>query len=182
MFRSWSSSSPSDNTSRFRLSSSFRTGVIIVVVVLLVAPSGWREMNSARAIGTPESGAVEPIFITANEQQAFSYLKRDHLPGAVLAPVELGVAVPAETGRRTWVGIFSWTPDYQYRVMAAGNLFAGHLSPAAARHLVEDSGTRFLLSDCQHHANLVPVLGRLLRSRQEFGCVTVYLLRSESQR
>ena len=167
----------------FRLSSSFRTGVIVIIVVaLLVVPSGWREMSSARTIGTPESGTVEPIFITANEQQAFSYLKRDRLPGGVLAPVELGVAVPAETGRRTWVGIFSWTPDYQHRVMAAGNLFAGHLSPAAARHLVEDSGTGFLLSDCQHHANLVPVLGRLLRSHQEFGCVTVYLLRSRTQR
>jgi hypothetical protein len=167
----------------FRFRSSFQIGVIMIVVVaLLVVPSGWREMSSARAIGTPESGAVEPIFITANEQLAFSYLKRDHTPGAVLAPVELGVAVPAETGRRTWVGIYSWTPDYQYRVMAAGNLFAGHLSPTEARHLVENSRTRFLLSDCQHRANLVPVLGRLLRSRQQFGCVTVYLLRSASQR
>jgi hypothetical protein len=160
----------------------FRTGMIVVatviIVVLLIVPSGWREMSSARAIGTPESGTVEPIFITANEQHAFLYLKQNQLPGAVLAPVELGVAVPAETGRRTWVGIFSWTPNYQNRVTAASNLFAGLLSPTAAHQLVEDSGTRFLLSDCQHHANLAPALGALLESRQYFGCVTVYVLRS----
>jgi hypothetical protein len=160
----------------------FRTGMIVIataiVVILLVVPSGWQELNSARALGNPQFGTVEPTFITANEQHAFLYLKENQLPGAVLAPIELGVAVPAETGRRTWVGILSWTPDYQNRVFAASNLFAGRLSPAAARQLVEDSGTRFLLSDCQHDTNLAPALGALLQSRQYFGCVTVYVLRT----
>ncbi len=161
-----------------RFGSPVRTGAIIAALLaVFVVPSVWREMNSARSIGSPETGAVEPIFISADEQQAFLYLKRNDLPGAVLAPVELGAAVPAETGRRTWVGIYSWTPDYEYRVAAANDLFAGRLGSAGARNLVEGSGTRFLLSDCHHNVDLVPQLGSLLRSDRKFGCVTVYSLR-----
>jgi hypothetical protein len=160
------------------LGKSLRIGIVALVVALLVVPSGWREMNEARSYGTATTGGVTPTFITADEQRAFFYLKQDELPGAVLAPIELGEAVPAETGRRTWVGIYSWTPDYEDRVLAAENLFSGHLSPSAARHLVEQSDTRFLLSDCQDPADLSPVLGHLLQSRREFGCVTVYVLRS----
>jgi hypothetical protein len=157
---------------------SIRIGVVAVVVALLIVPSGWRELNGARTFGTSADGDVVPIFITANEQHAFLYLKGDVLPGAVLAPVDLGEAVPAETGRRTWIGIYSWTPDYQYRISAAANLFAGRLSRSAARRLVKQSRTRFLLSGCQSEVDLTPILGNLLQSRQKFGCVTVYLLRS----
>jgi hypothetical protein len=163
-----------------RLNGWLRTGLLAAAVALLVVPSAWREMNNVRTLGTPAGGAVEPVFLTASEQQAFAYLKRDSAPGAVLAPVELGAAVPAETGRQTWVGIFSWTPDYQRRVTEASNLFAGQLPPAAARTLVQQSGARFLLSDCQPRPNLLPVLGDLVVSHKTFGCITVYGLRNRT--
>ena len=43
---------------------------------------------------------------------------------------------------------------------------------------VKGSGAKFLLSDCQRNADLLPELGSLLRPERKFGCVTVYSLRN----
>ena len=85
-----------------RFGGPLRAGAIIAALAaVLVVPSAWREMNSARSIGGGRFSAVEPVFITADEQQAFLYLKMDNRPGAVLAPVELGAAVrPKQVGTR----------------------------------------------------------------------------------
>ena len=99
------------------------------------------------------------------------------MPGAVLSPVYLGQIVPAETGRNTWVGIYSWTPDYPMRVVRANQLFSGQLSPSASIDLVRSSGARFLLADCQHRFDLQSKLRSILQSEQHYGCATVYTIR-----
>ncbi len=111
------------------------------------------------------------------ERDAFAFLRQSPLPGAVLAPVDLGMAVPAETGRNTWVGIFSWTPDFTRRTFASAELFAGDLAPGPARALVRSSGVRFLLSGCSEHGHLASALAPVLATEHHFGCATVYEVR-----
>ena len=62
--------------------------------------------------------------------------------------------MPGITGRRTWVEIISWTPDSVFRVEQVEAPFAGRLSETEAPHPVRSSGATFLLSDCNHPADL----------------------------
>jgi hypothetical protein len=151
-----------------------RLGAAVTLVVILIIPSGVRELDNARTIGHPGFGPAVPVFITASEQTALRYLSRSPIPGAVLAPVYLGEIVPAETGRQTWVGIYSWTPDYHQRTVLADELFSGQLPQAEALTLVESSRARFLLSDCDHNASLDGTLTHVVTSVRRFGCATVY--------
>lgn len=113
-------------------------------------------------------------FLSPSDAAALSYLDHLRSPGAVLATQDLGIAVPAFTGRATWVGHYYWTPDYGARVSAAAALLDGHLAPAWAQTLVASSGARFLLAGCRHRADLRVALGPLLRTSHRFGCATVY--------
>ncbi len=38
------------------------------------------------------------------------------------------------------------------------------------------TGTRILVSDCAHHANLSKALGPMIASTHTFGCARVYVL------
>ena len=87
------------------------------------------------------------------------------------------MAVPAFTGRRTWVGEFSWTPDFVQRVDEAEELFQGRMAPVEARRLVASVGARYALKDCGARADLSRLLGPLVVSSARFGCATVYALR-----
>ncbi|MHB1834753.1 MAG: hypothetical protein ACYCXW_07290, partial [Solirubrobacteraceae bacterium] len=90
----------------------------------------------------------------------------------------LGEAVPARTGRRTFVGDCLWSePRCMPRSLAADALFEGTDSPAAARAFVRDSGARFLLSSCSpQDVPLARELGSMVLSIRRFGCATVYEL------
>jgi hypothetical protein len=92
--------------------------------------------------------------------------------------VFVGQAVPALTGRETWVGHPSWTSDYQLRVAIAESLFSGAFAPGTAQQIVLDSGVRFLFSDCAHRrVDLSASLQPILAGAQRFGCSVVYELR-----
>ena len=145
-----------------------------LLVLLLLLPAGVQNLNAARSVGFSEAYGQDPYFVTDGEHQALDFLQHSALPGAVLAPIYLGQAVPAETGRQTWVGIFSWTPDYTQRVALADDLFSGRLSPARARALIKSSGARFLLSDCQENFDLERLVPSTLTGTRHFGCATVY--------
>ncbi len=81
--------------------------------------------------------------------------------------------MPGATGRHTWVGIYSWTPDYQQRVSLANELFTGKLSATEVTRLLRSSGVKFLLSDCGENSRLSnPDL--VSTSTEHFGCATVY--------
>lgn len=113
-------------------------------------------------------------FVTRGERDALDYLEQSEVSGGVLATPLLGHLVPVETGRRTWAGSFSWTPDYYLRTALASALFDGRLGGSRERSLIRGTGARFLLSDCRAQADLSERLGALLASVHRFGCATVY--------
>ena len=86
----------------------------------------------------------------------------------------MGPMVPAHSDRNTWVGLLSWTPNFERRARAADALLAGQLRTSDARSLVHTSGARFVLSDCRLRADLTTVLRPMLESVRHFGCATVY--------
>ena len=95
----------------------------------------------------------------------------------MLAPVYLGIAVPAYTGRETWIGAGSWTPDQPGRAEAAEALFAGRLDAAGAEALVRRSGARFVLGDCHGRADIGALLAGFTDPPRRFGCATVWSVR-----
>jgi hypothetical protein len=95
----------------------------------------------------------------------------------VLAPVYTGITVPAYTGRETWIGAGSWTPDQPRRVEAAEDLFAGRLDATRAQALVRRSRARFVLSDCHGRADIAGTLAPITEPPRRFGCATVWRVR-----
>jgi hypothetical protein len=89
----------------------------------------------------------------------------------------MGMAVPAWTGRRTWVGHHAWTPDYHGRRALAEQLFTGGLPASRARRLVQEIRPVWLLADCRHRRDLTAELRPLVAARRRFGCATVYRMR-----
>lgn len=118
-----------------------------------------------------------PHQLRSDEREAIQYVARGRRAGPVVAPVYLGQVVPGQTGRRTWVGHPSWTPDYERRLETAEALFTGRLPPAHVRSLVRSMGVAFLIADCGHPHPLGRDLGPLLLSERRFGCATVYAVR-----
>ena len=100
----------------------------------------------------------------------------------MLAPVAMGQLIPAETGRRTNVGNIFWTPDFLRRRLFTDIFFRGRLDAAASQGVVRESGSRFLLSGCDHYADLSRLLAPQLRSVRRFGCATVYEIKPSALR
>jgi hypothetical protein len=123
-----------------------------------------------------EAGGLARYF-TADEAAALDYLDDAPRDGAVLARVYLGAAVPAFTGRRTYVGHPGWTPDFYERDRDTDRLFHGRMPPAEARALVRASGAAFAIADCNEPIDLRALAGPLVVSERRFGCATVWELR-----
>jgi hypothetical protein len=146
----------------------------LVIAVATIPGTIW-EMKTARSLAAPRHNNAN--FITADENRALDYLNDDPQPGGVLTRSYLGAAVPEKTGRQTLVGDCLWSePNCLERGNVATSLFNGTLAPPAARAFVEQSGARFVLSDCQATADLSRTLGSLVRSVHRFGCASVYEL------
>ncbi len=165
---------------RLRLGLPVNTRVILgmVLVAVLIGPAVGRELPYGQGFATPTIFGSKPFYIRPSESDALNYLDRTPVDGAVLSTVYLGQIVPAETGRKTWIGLVSWTPDYQGRAVLADELFSGKLTPSASIDLVRSSGARFLLADCENRTNLGPLLHSILQSVRHFGCATIYTFRS----
>ena len=163
---------------RLGLPANARAALGSVLVLVLIGPSVAWELNGARNFDTHTIFGSEPFYINPFEQEALNYLNTTPERGAVLSPVYLGQIVPAETGRKTWVGIISWTPNYQKRTLLANELFSGSLDSAKSVALIRSSHARFLLSDCQRNADLTKLLESVLVSARHFGCATVYQVSS----
>ena len=69
------------------------------------APTASTSLADAVHIGR------QPFTLEPGERDALRHLDELAEPGGVLAPVYTGIAVPAYTGRETWIGAGSWTPD-----------------------------------------------------------------------
>ena len=151
-----------------------RAGVPALALVLLVA--AFTIPGSALYVKKLHDEAPQH-FLPASEASALSALARSRTPGGVLARPPLGTAVPAFSGRSTWVGHPIWTPAYAARSARADALFAGRLAPPAAAALVRESGARFVVADCRASPRLPAALAGVMVSARRFGCATVYRVR-----
>ncbi len=144
-----------------------------LAVAAFTIPATVDELAGARTLAAPRAGSAN--FITSDERRALDYLARDPQPGGVISRSYLGLLVPGATGRHTLVGDCLWSePHCASRLVAVRNLFEGTVAPEAARAFVRSSGARFLLADCRPTADLVKLLGSLIRSVHRFGCARVY--------
>jgi hypothetical protein len=146
----------------------------IAAVVAVSVPALVDELQLAsHAVGT----RAVPHLLVAGEQDALRYLATAPDPGGVLSP-GLGGLIPALTGRRTWVGSPSLSPDFFTRLADAKALFTrGIWQPTHARAFVRSTGAKFVLADCGQQFDLTPALRPVLRNVRHFGCATVYELR-----
>jgi hypothetical protein len=148
-----------------------------VAVLAVVLPGAAYEITTLRdSLRT----SAYSYFLTPSDHDALTYLEHAPGRGGVIARYEIGMAVPAFTGRRTWVGEFSWTPHFVARVDEAEQLFQGELSSGRARRLVESVGARYALVDCGARGDLPRLLGSLVIASARFGCASVYELRTRA--
>lgn len=161
---------------RLRLVRPGRAGALAAVALVAVATvpfAARRISNEWTAVrDTPASD-----LIPKGERDALRALERDPRAGGVLARAEIGAAVPALAGRRTWVGHLAWTPGFFRRVVLADELFKGRMDPARARAFVRATGARFLLADCASDPGLGARLGPVVGAPRRFGCAAVYTVR-----
>lgn len=154
----------------------FQRAAAVVLILLFTIPTTYYELKVAKSNAGPARG--NPNFILPDERQAFDFLRRDPARGGVLSRYYLGLAVPAETGRHTYVGDCIWSePNCGARQILATRLLKGHMSAGFARKFVRHTHARFVLADCLVHADLTGKLGPVLQSVHHFGCATVYQLR-----
>lgn len=155
--------------------------LLAMLIAVIILPATWWELSTARdavRASPAQSEATGARFLEPGERDALRYLGRQRRPGAVLTRVYLGPAVPAITGRHTWVGNFYYTPDYAQRATLADALLSGRMPPAAARAIVRTSGARYVLVDCQSRgAQLSAVLAPMLSASRRFGCARVLVVR-----
>jgi len=144
------------------------------LLMVLTLPGIAHKLDVAR---TSVQAGGDPYFVFGGEQRALAFLARDRRPGGTLGPSYAGYLLPSATGRETWVGAYSWTPDWNERQRLANDLFEGRLTGAPARAFVVSTRARFLFADCRPLSDLTATLRPLLERVHRFGCATVYALR-----
>ena len=146
----------------------------VAAVGVLVVPGLAHRVDQLR--GAVSQG-LQPFFLEPSEHDALRHLESAPQEGGVLTTVFSGQAVPAFTGRATWLGATSWTPDFRRRRLQTDRLFSGRLDAAGATRLVRRSGARFVYSDCRGHPDLSRVLAPVAGPPRRFGCAAVYTVR-----
>jgi hypothetical protein len=147
--------------------------IAALAIAALTVPAGVWELATASQFMAPQAGNAN--FITRDEHKALNYLAAQREHGGVLTRFYLGVIVPAQTGRRTYVGNCLWSePDCTPRAQESEALFDGELTAQQARQFVLGTGARFVLADCDATADLSRSLAPILTSVRSFGCATVY--------
>jgi hypothetical protein len=149
--------------------------VVAAALAVMTVPGFIHKVQvSANSIHT----AGDPFFVFPDEVRALKSLEADPRAGGVLGASYAGYMIPYRTGRESYTGPFSWTPNWTKRVQLANGLFAGTLRGAAARSFVRSTNARFLFEDCRPGlVNLEPELRPLLARVRRFGCATVYELK-----
>jgi hypothetical protein len=153
-----------------------RRALVIAGLALATIPATAYQLHSAKQLVAPQPHDAN--FITSDEQRALDFLAADPRPGGVLTRFYLGSVVPAETGRRTYVGDCLWSqPDCAARAQLTQTLFDGSTPAFAVRAFARGIGARFVLADCDTRPDMAAVLAPLTRSLHRFGCAAVYELR-----
>jgi Glycosyltransferase family 87 len=167
---------------------------VVLAARALTAPRvpAWGAVALAAAVTLP--GAVwvahefrtgvntdtQPALILPDERRALDLVESSPRPGGVYAPAFLGLAIPAETGRATWIGHPTWTPDYLDRAVLGERLFENELPPAVARRTILATGAAFVVSDCRGRRDVSAALAPIALRRVRVGCATVWELRTAS--
>jgi hypothetical protein len=146
---------------------------LVAVGLLVLLGSAYRVESLADAVHIGR----QPFTLAPGERDALRHLDELPEPGGVLAPVYTGIAVPAYTGRETWIGAGSWTPDQPQRARDAEALFDGRLDEQGAEALVRRSHARFVLSDCHGRADISQLLAGFTDPPRRFGCASVWRVR-----
>jgi hypothetical protein len=141
------------------------------VVVALVVPGLAYMVDWVRDV-TRAPG--QPHYLEHGEERALDYLDADAAGGDVLTSSYLGPLVPALTGRQTWVGHPSWTPDFEARDRDVRAMFDGMLPRERALDLIRSSGATYVLVDCEGPEVPLGSLEPDLALERRFGCATVY--------
>jgi hypothetical protein len=109
-----------------------RPMLAMLALAIFVVPVTVYQLGNACQLVAP--APANGNFVTPGERDALSYLARDRQPGGVLTEYYLGTLVPAETGRRTFVGDFYWSePGWSDHSLVAADLFSGRMGPTASR-------------------------------------------------
>jgi hypothetical protein len=86
-----------------------------------------------------------------------------------------GAVVSSMTGRQSFSGHFSWTPNFIARENAARGIFTGQMGRRQAGAVLRRSGARFVLADCRFPPPVVERrLGDAVTPVRIFGCAGVY--------
>jgi hypothetical protein len=142
----------------------------LAAIALLTLPGTVDRMRKARtAVLTNSAYRLDP-----GERDAMKALERDPRPGGVLAAVDLGQLVPFMTGRETWLGTMSWTPNFDARRHRVDDFFASRSTPAQMRLLLGESGARFLLAGCSESRDFERSVRGLLGPPRRYGCARLY--------
>ncbi|MBJ7328857.1 MAG: hypothetical protein JHC95_03105 [Solirubrobacteraceae bacterium] len=144
---------------------------VVAAVSLLVVPGTLYRVDNLRSA---INRGYQAFFLEDGERDALRYLDSASETGGVLTPVYLGAAVPAYTGRETYIGAGSWSPDFDERREQMEALFGGKLDSERAERLVRASGARFLLADCHGRADIDATVAGFTDPPRRFGCATVY--------
>lgn len=148
---------------------------VVAILVVMTLPGIAHKLDVAR---NSVQSAGDPYWIFPGEQAAMNALEADPRPGGVLGATYAGYMLPAYTGRETYVGALSWSPDWEERQRPANDLVEGRLTGEQAREFVRSTNARFVFVDCRPDlADLTETLGPLLQTVRRYGCATVYELR-----
>lgn len=159
-----------------KLRAGWRPAAAVTACVILTGSTVIFAVRSANIVNT-RPNLLGPL-LPADQAAAFSYLRRNPLPGAVVSAAAPGAAIPALTGRAVWVGHYTWTPDFDPRSGAIERVLDNVAIPAVARATLEQSRARFLLTDCDHPRLDARRLAPLITGVRRFGpCYAVYTLR-----
>jgi hypothetical protein len=145
-------------------------GAVATLLLLCAVGIGYRANELREAVNLGR----QPFFLTASERDALRHLEQTPEPGGVLTPVYSGIVVPAYTGRESWIGAGSWTPDFDRRRELTEALFAGRLGSGEAGELIRASGAAFLYSDCHGRADIEAIVRPFTDPPRRFGCAAVY--------
>jgi hypothetical protein len=152
----------------------------VLAVAIATIPAIVIQLRAAEPIVAPSPGNAN--FITSDEHAALRFLARDRELGGVFSRFYLGTVIPAETGRRTFVGDCLWSqPGCTQHAQIAEMVLNGALPAAVARWFVTQIGAHFVLTDCQTRPDMDEVLAPVTESVHRFGCAAVYALRSTGQ-
>ena len=149
-----------------------RLGLLIglsCAAVLILPGTIYRVVQMKDAV----NAGLQPFFLTDDEHAALEYLNDATAPGGVMTENYLGTVIPAYTGRQTWLGAGSWSPNFETRRKNLDRLFAGQLTDQAARDLIVRPGAGFILEDCRADPRFFSQVRPFTEIVWKRGCVTV---------